>query len=157
MTIWFTADTHFNHANIIKHCNRPFKTVAEMDTCLINNWNKVVKAEDTVYHLGDFAWGNTNITEWYSKLNGRVLLIRGNHDKRLGCMFGVEDRSYAELEYKGKTFILSHYPFEVWNKKHYGSIHLHGHCHGTLPKIENRFDVGVDCNNYKPVNIESFL
>ena len=51
--IYFIADTHFNHANIIKYCNRPFKNTDEMNKYIIRKWNSVVKETDTVYHLGD--------------------------------------------------------------------------------------------------------
>ena len=53
--IFFTADTHFGHANIIKYCHRPFATVEEMDDALVRNWNAVVSPDATVFHLGDFA------------------------------------------------------------------------------------------------------
>ena len=53
--IFFTSDTHFNHKAIISYCSRPFESVEEMNDRLIDNWNQVVKPNDTVYHLGDFA------------------------------------------------------------------------------------------------------
>lgn len=54
--IWFTSDTHFGHNNIMKFCQRPWKTVEEMDNALIQNWNSVVGENDIVFHLGDFAF-----------------------------------------------------------------------------------------------------
>ena len=59
--VWVTSDTHFNHANIIKYCNRPFSSVEEMNETIIANWNKVVSEDDMVYHLGDFALGDKSL------------------------------------------------------------------------------------------------
>lgn len=80
VNIWFTSDTHFGHRNIIKFCNRPWNTVEEMDNALIENWNKVVKPEDIVFHLGDFAFAtNGRWKEIINSLNGHIYLIVGNH------------------------------------------------------------------------------
>lgn len=79
--IWVTSDTHFNHANIIKYCNRPFSSVEEMNETIIANWNKVVSQGDTVYHLGDFALGDKSlIPDFIRRLNGHISFIMGNHD-----------------------------------------------------------------------------
>jgi len=56
--IYFTADHHFGHANIIRHCSRPFSSVAEMDASLLENWNSCVGQNDTVYILGDLFFRN---------------------------------------------------------------------------------------------------
>lgn len=80
---FFTSDTHFGHANIIRLCNRPFQNVEEMNEVLIENWNKVVSKDDTVFHLGDFAFGGSSV--WNSiipRLNGHINLIIGNHDRK---------------------------------------------------------------------------
>ena len=78
---FFTSDTHFNHANIIKFCNRPFKDVEQMNEVMIANWNSVIGKDDTVFHLGDFCLGGA--AEWtkiLDRLNGKIYLIMGNHD-----------------------------------------------------------------------------
>ena len=78
---FFTSDTHFNHANIIRFCNRPFKDVEQMNEVMIANWNSVIGKDDTVFHLGDFCLGGA--AEWtkiLERLNGKIYLIMGNHD-----------------------------------------------------------------------------
>ena len=78
---FFTSDTHFNHANIIRFCNRPFKDVEQMNEVMIANWNNVIGKDDTVFHLGDFCLGGA--AEWtkiLDRLNGKIYLIMGNHD-----------------------------------------------------------------------------
>ena len=60
--VFFTSDTHFGHENILKFCNRPFSSIEDHDLALINNWNSVIGNDDTVFHLGDFCFGNT--TKW---------------------------------------------------------------------------------------------
>lgn len=81
-TIWFTADHHFGHANILRYCKRPFADVEEMNEALIANWNRVVAKGDTVYHLGDlFLLPPVEATKRMARLNGSICLIRGNHDR----------------------------------------------------------------------------
>jgi calcineurin-like phosphoesterase family protein len=71
--VWFTADHHFGHENIIKFCNRPFASAQEMDEAMIERWNSVVKPDDKVYHLGDFTLNNAAAADHYFKqLNGRI-------------------------------------------------------------------------------------
>ena len=81
--IFFTSDTHFGHEAIIKFCNRPFKDAHEMDEVMINNWNNKVGPDDLIFHLGDFAFGGSEL--WNSilpKLNGHKVLIISNHDRK---------------------------------------------------------------------------
>lgn len=158
MTIYFTADTHFGHDNIRRHCGRPFKTVAKMDATLIANWNARVRAGDTVYHLGDFAFKSSKGVEDYRRrLNGRIHLIRGNHDsKEPGRLEAIFDSVHPLLciTIEGQTIVLCHYAMRVWEKKHHGSWHLYGHTHGRLKddSLSLSLDVGVDCNNYLPIS-----
>jgi len=148
MTIWFTADTHFGHENIIKFMKRPFANVDEMDEAMIQTWNNTVQPKDTVYVLGDFSFHNVEKTNYIlNRLNGSRMLIKGNHDSRknLKKTHGWEwVKDYFELRHEGQLTVLSHYPFEVWRDSHRGSWHLHGHSHGTLPNKGKRRDVGVD-------------
>ena len=81
--IYVISDTHFNHNNIIKYCNRPFKDVQEMNETLISNWNNTVDNTDIVYMLGDFCLGPADcIAPLVQRLNGHKILITGNHDRQ---------------------------------------------------------------------------
>lgn len=73
--IWFIADTHFGDGRILKYENRPFQDVNEMNQCIVDNWNSLVKEEDLIYLIGDI--GNE---AYISSLNGKKYLIKGNHD-----------------------------------------------------------------------------
>jgi calcineurin-like phosphoesterase family protein len=156
MSVFFTSDTHFGHANIIKYCNRPYKTVDEMDEDLIRSWNSVVGKHDTVYHLGDFSMKPADY--YISRLNGHIHLIIGNHEKEAlkvrGRFASVHD--LHSIKHGEQGIILCHYAMRVWNKSHHGYWHLYGHSHGTLPDDPNSksLDVGVDCWNFAPVSME---
>lgn len=87
--IWLTSDTHFCHRNIIIHCDRPYRTldgqpdIQAMNRDMTAKWNSVVAPDDLVIHLGDFAWGGPGKAKAAREaLNGRLWLIRGNHDSK---------------------------------------------------------------------------
>jgi calcineurin-like phosphoesterase family protein len=158
MQTWFTSDTHYGHKNIIRFCEWSrghFKNTDEMDEVMINNWNEVVSENDAVYHLGDFAFAPQNrIREVLSRLRGRIYVLAGNHDKAISGSFGqsLVDFNYIsglipachEISVNGQRFILNHYAMRIWNKSHYGAMHLFGHSHGSLPGYGKSVDVGVD-------------
>lgn len=112
---YFTSDTHFGHKNIIEYCGRPFKTVEEMNQTMIDNWNALVKPEDTIYHIGDVSFMKQE--ESYKvvhQLNGHKILIRGNHDRGIGAMKAMGfDEVYDQLqiEINGETLWLAHHPY----------------------------------------------
>ena len=113
--IYFIADTHFNHTNIIKYCNRPFKNTDEMNKYIIKKWNSVVKQTDTVYHLGDVGFGKfEELKTLVGSLNGRKILLRGNHDFKIGVNTWKEI-GFLEV-YKKKiildNLLLTHAPTE---------------------------------------------
>lgn len=159
--IWFTSDTHFCHRNIIGFCSRPFADCDEMDATLVTNWNTRVSKDDTVYHLGDFAvtYGKKRCQralDILSRLEGQKWLIKGNHDRKevYDSTLWQHVRDYHEMSVGGLSVVLSHYPMRSWRGSHRGSVMLHGHCHGTIEPIRNQIDVGVDCNEFRPVSIE---
>jgi calcineurin-like phosphoesterase family protein len=164
--IWFTSDHHFGHKNIIEFSKRPFASVDEMNAEMVKRWNEKVGQDDLVYHIGDFAlMSSGKVRQLRSQLNGRICLIKGNHESSaLGCPDCFEwIKDYYELTvsdndaHKGQRFIvLFHYAMRVWNASHYGTWHLYGHSHGDLPDDETSlsFDVGVDSHNFYPLSYQ---
>lgn len=161
--IWFTSDNHFGHKNIIRFTNRPFSDVEEMNQEMINRWNEKVGKNDDVYHLGDFALASAGKTRQIRKqLNGRIHLIKGNHESSAlecaDCFEWIKD--YYELKVNDrngpKHIILFHYALKVWNASHHGAWHLYGHSHGSLrdDDTSRSFDVGVDNHNFYPLSYD---
>jgi len=156
--IWFTADEHYGHENIIEYCNRPFENVDEMDSELIRRHNEVVKEMDLVYHLGDFSLipSKSTVAGFASQLNGEHVFIRGSHDRWMDD--GPEEYfpEILELSKKqaGHPITLCHYAMKVWPRSHYNSWQLFGHSHGRLPVEGKQYDVGVDNNDFYPISLE---
>lgn len=166
--VYFTSDTHFCHANIIKFCNRPFKDVEDMNETLIANWNSVVGHNDIVFHLGDFCFGGP--AEWkriLDRLNGKIYLIAGNHDiKNLAqsCRERfVQVIMQMHIEVGKHKIYLNYYPFLCYGGAYRGTWQLFGHVHTSMnsagidaPRLNmlfpTQYDVGVDNNNFTPVS-----
>lgn len=148
---------------MIRYCNRPFDDVDHMNAELIRIHNERVSPGDVVYHLGDFAFRDAG--RYMMAMRGQFHLIRGNHDKwarksikslRIYNLTWLGD--YKEIKVFGRRIVLCHYPFARWNAGHHGSIHFHGHSHGTFPSDGiRRLDVGVDCHGFKPLEITEEL
>jgi calcineurin-like phosphoesterase family protein len=157
MTVWFTSDTHFGHGGALGLFRRPFASVAAMDAAMIERWNEVVGDGDTVWHLGDFAVGQseTRMGEILAALAGTKRLIAGNTDgaatRGLAGWASVQD--YAELELDGTWLVLCHYPLRSWNRISRGAIDLHGHSHGRLRAMTRQVDVGVDVWAFRPITL----
>jgi len=170
--IWFTSDPHFNHANIIKYCKRPFDNVEVMNEVLIDNWNMVVGEDDLIICCGDFSLGSSkDAINVLDKLNGHKLLISGNHEKSVlnsreamdffdGGVYDLLEITVLDEEVSDgfQDIILCHYPMVVWDKSHRGSWQLFGHVHGMLDGDKrlspNQMDIGVDSNGFRPISYQ---
>jgi len=165
--IFFTADTHFKHRRILRYCQRPFANIEEHDEALIKKWNAVVGLKDEVYVLGDFIFAKSkeDLNRLAGRLNGKKYLIRGNHDKsELYVDSGLFQwvKNYHLLTAYNIQWVLCHYPIWIWEKRNKGAIHLYGHVHKPdtekspiLRALADRtdcFNMGVDVNDYTPVN-----
>lgn len=188
---WFIADTHFSHASILyfqpnrrEACGVTLEelqadkqsAVIKHDEWLINLWNTTVEKCDNVYILGDFCLGNKERTEYIlKKLKGKKYLIKGNHDKSCNGLDNyfewvgdIKEVKFTNNQYDfidpNETFCVEccHYPMLTWNRRPHGTVHLHGHCHGTIDNFntsakELRADVGLDgkLSNYGLIDLET--
>lgn len=150
MTIYLISDTHFDHDNIRGYCGRPFDSVEEMNERMIQNWNRTVKPDDTVFHLGDFSWGNPN--KFLKRLAGKeIIIVKGNHDDRsLSCIESMMIQTHGEL------LQLCHDPaVPRWNTVLCG----HHHEQWKYQIWEGRIIVNMSVENwdYTPVSIENVI
>ena len=156
---WITSDTHFNHSKIIKYTNRPFKNVVEMNNRLIENWNSVVGKYDVILHLGDFGFGKQDqLQPIIDQLNGYLILLMGNHDKRNKAKFWIPlvDEVIRDA-FQVENILFSHwYDLECDPD----IINIHGHLHGLYnPSIDksNHIDLSTECTNYTPISFQKDL
>jgi len=150
--VFFTSDQHFFHDNIRRYCGRPFKDITEMHREIMGRWNGVVGPRDTVYCLGDFAFQSKArygaVSDILKTLNGKKILIKGNHDKGMGIMKQLGfDEVHLEAEYNGIPLI--HVPRPSWKLTLCGHIHEHWVTSGKF-----LINVGVDVWNFTPVTLE---
>ena len=180
---YFTSDQHLGHYNVIKHCKRPFSSVEEMDSVLLQNINNLVKPNDRLAIVGDFAWWRCSPEQLKAYRDAikckNVYLVIGNHDQK--CLkylrelfvktdYIMEVDSYTSTGEK-VSLVLCHYAMRVWSRSHYGVRHIFAHSHGTLPDDPNSLsmDVGVDNiarllavdgvlkqEDYRPISIDEF-
>ena len=167
--VYFIADTHFGHENIIEMSGRPYYNIQEMNFDMIQKWNRKIKNNDTIYILGDMFFRCDNYEYILSQLNGQKHLIVGNHDG--SWMTKVDMSKYfnsintlleTSIGTVGAT--LCHYPLVTW-KHQQKTYMIHGHIHNDTdseywpflclnPRILN---AGVEINGYEPVTLEELI
>lgn len=165
---YLIADTHSGHKRIIDYCSRPFQTTEEMNKKMIDNWNKVIKKDDIVIHLGDVSVDKSdNIKKFLKDLNGVKWLIRGNHDysnsvtkwKRLGfeevLTKSKNPHEYVIIEFYGEEYALSHFYLPTdWGLKN-----IHGHVHNNISGLDSfrQICVSVENINYTPIKMSEVV
>lgn len=164
--IYVTSDTHFSHKAIMTYENRPFKNIDEMNNTIINNWNSIVKAEDTVYHLGDVAFTNKTFSKHIvQSLIGHKILIMGNHDCCrtrkwwLDCGFDEVHREPILITVNGEQVLLTHDPIAgMYVPEDILVVHGHIHSKQIAGYVKPRFNcVCVELTNYTPVELEKVI
>ena len=157
MSLFFTSDHHFGHGAARGLFRRPFPALAAMDEAMMSRWNEVVRTDDEVWHLGDFAVRQpaARVAELLAALAGRKHLITGNNDTpaTVGLPGWASVSPYAELEVDGAFLVLCHYPLRSWNRMGRGALDLHGHSHGRLAPLPRQIGVGVDAWSFRPVTL----
>lgn len=153
--IFFTSDLHDSHKNIIKFTDRGNVTTVENHTqWLVDLWNSQVTYADTVYVLGDISFSTSyeKLASFIGQLNGQIHVVLGNHDNPQLIKRLLSDKlivwygPYKEISIDGTKICLFHYPIAAWNRQHYGSWHLFGHCHSSYNHAVKgkALDVGLD-------------
>ena len=183
--LWYTSDTHYNHANICSATTkwadplacREFKSLEHMNAHLVGNINEVVGQDDILFHLGDWSFGGfEQIQEFRDSIVCKnVHIITGNHDHHIeNNKEGIQSlfssvNKYLNLVVKYNIgtplmdearFALMHFPIASWDNMARGAIHLHGHVHLPFDKRIGRgkmMDVGVDGNGLYPIEMSEVL
>ena len=164
--VYFTSDLHLGSAEVIGKRHRPFSSVAEMNVRLIENYNRRVSPEDTVFLLGDICQDmpEEEANALIREMNGRKILLFGNHDLHYDPALFVRAEDFLMTDLSGRRFVLMHYPMTDWPMRKEGGIHLCGHLHTSMANnLKNRaagwfrYDVGVDANEFRPVSLGEIL
>ena len=169
--IWLTSDLHLEHDREFIWKARSFESVKDMNEQIISRWNTLIKPEDEVYILGDIMLGNNIKGMWaIAELNGRLHLIRGNHDTDTrialfkGCSQFIEICDAKYLKYGKYHFYMTHYPCLTGNLEKESltqmTLNLHGHTHSQKKffyDLPYCYNVGMDAHNCVPVSIDEII
>jgi calcineurin-like phosphoesterase family protein len=169
MKTYITSDLHWGHKNIMSFCPvsraRFRNDVDYMNQAMVKEWNDLIEPEDLVYILGDVAFlPAPKATEYMRRLNGRKILVQGNHDRKLlqdagfrGCF--EEIHHYLDINYNGTKCVMLHYPIAEWDQMHRGAVHFHGHLHGGVSGMEQYRcrDMGIDATGVIAVLMEDAI
>lgn len=171
MSIFTISDNHFQNENIIRYCGRPFEDAAHAQEVMINNWNLVVQPEDTVVVCGDFIMGSPDgIPDILNRLNGSIILVRGNHDtdrkiERFQSEFSdkiIEVCDTKYITYRGYYWVFCHFPLVnaefgmMVSARHADVVYVHGHVHNSCPHENpefHAFNVSADVINFTPIKL----
>ncbi len=168
--IYYTADLHLGHENVIRYCDRPFNNAEEMGEAIVSNWNSVVKEDDEVYIVGDVLFKLNSTSPLYlDRMKGIKHLIVGNHDKRnlkkerfTSLFASIND--YLVINDEGRTVVLFHYPISEWDGYFANAYHIYGHIHNSnnvankvMSRIPNAFNAGVDLNEFTPQTLSQLI
>ena len=157
--VYLISDLHFDHANIIRLCNRPFDNIDEMNGTMLKNWTRAAGDHSTVFFLGDMTFGRDRrpIDFWLQKLTGNIRFLRGNHDQDIVTTAKVIPAYYG-IRYKGREFLLAHHPYRPDG---YEGWFIHGHVHNRdlnlYPLVNQKkktANVSAELVDYTPISLD---
>ncbi|MDR3369074.1 hypothetical protein [Rhodoferax sp.] len=163
--VWFWSDLHFFHTNVIRYCDRPFATAAEMNSALLSNCLSCVTAQDILVIGGDITMGNIEATNAMLRaIPGFKINVLGNHDYHKHALLKLavdESAACFEIVYAGQSIFVSHYPVSEAALSP-GQLNLHGHIHnnGLPPALgggKRHINMSVECIGYTPVLLPNLL
>jgi calcineurin-like phosphoesterase family protein len=162
---YIISDLHLDHDNIIEYCDRPFDTVEEMNTTLVEQWNDVIDPDDSVLYGGDLTIRTSAaaLLDWVEQLNGEIVFLLGNHDETiLERHDSVQFVESYQFEHRGIPFDAVHDPKDAPSTPR-GWV-LHGHHHNNWPKRfplvshENRWvNFSVELLDYRPLSLDRLV
>jgi len=171
--IYYIADLHLHHKNILHMSQRPFADLNEMHRTIKQNWNAIVSDHDDIYIIGDVCFGfNIEIAEYIRNLNGNKHLIIGNHDKKYLANQKFRDlfvtiSQYSVINDENRNVVLFHYPILEWDGYFKGWYHVYGHIHNNdanfsnqllkREEFRNAFNAGVDLNDFTPQSLHQLI
>lgn len=183
--VWFTADHHFMHGNIIKLCKRPYQNLREMEQDLVQKWNSKIGEDDLVFYLGDFSMNTLAHKIFFPQLNfGKLVFIIGNHDRKNKLIKNLEELSISHkvefhnrliVKYKNESLYLTHKPVdandsmpticghvhEKWKLMNSGETVNEGAPNSSKFRSKTLkapvLNVGVDLYDFYPIHLESVI
>lgn len=174
--IYYISDTHFRDQAIFDKCNRPFKSLDEMESIVVSKWNNKVNYEDTVYVLGDICKDDDiSAIQIFNKLKGHKHLIVGNHDhnmiEEIKKSMVFESIKFIDLIMDGDHKVcICHYPLMDWMEFNRKGILVYGHIHNKTPKNGSAYKMmkeyyanlpayncGVDVCDFEPRTLDELI
>jgi calcineurin-like phosphoesterase family protein len=166
MATFIIANCQFGRSGVIRPNNRPFGNVQDMNDEMVQRWNAVVKPEDTVIHLGNFAWDPTTAEEMFEDLNfNQLLLLPAEHDSAIlelqaagGLPTNVKVVNYI-FEQNNLNATFSYWPMLEWPSKSKGGYLFHGYYNKKYKSDHKKkmINMATEFWNYTPQNINSIL
>ena len=130
-----TSDHHFGSWKVNPCPWRGPVFTKEQEDELIDKWNSVVGPDDIVLYNGDFHdCGLTDLIEYRKRLNGRIVLVKGNHDNLPNEVYeAVFGNVHDRLVLEDLNLVLAHVPcfdpelkeFQIYGHKHEPSGMMH--------------------------------